>query len=113
MLSQARDFVRRQGVSSLREVALHLDVTEDVAASLLQKWLDKGVVERITALPRCSACDLCSSAARTLYRWSGSKPADAADDGEAGSNVKVPNDCPAAGPPQGQACSSPPSQSSS
>jgi hypothetical protein len=102
MLTAARDFVRAQQVTSLREVALHLGVPEDVAEALLQKWLQKGRIERIPSLPKCHACNLCSEAAQSLYRWRGAPDAEASNHPDAGTNVKVPSTCPAAGPSQGQ-----------
>lgn len=102
MLTAARDFVCAQGVTSLREVALNLGVSEEVAAALMQKWIDKGRIERVATAPRCSGCDLCSSAATSLYRWAGPQAAERSDQSASGRNVKVPSDCPAGGPSQGQ-----------
>jgi hypothetical protein len=101
MLTAARDYVRERGLTSLRDVALHLGVSEDVAAALLQKWVDKGRIDRVTAVPRCSACDLCGSAAASLYRWTGPPDLARADHREGGRSMRVPSDCPA-GPSQGQ-----------
>jgi len=100
MLTAARDYVRERGLTSLRDVALHLGVSEDVAAALLQKWLDKGRIERVNTMLKCSACDLCGSAAISLYRWTGSRDRASADHPAAGRSVSVPSDCPA-GPSQG------------
>ena len=102
MLTAARDFVRAQGVTSLHEVAMHLGVSEEVADALMQKWLEKGRIERVATRPKCSACDLCAGAPTSLYRWTGSQPSENPDQPEPGRSVKVPSDCPAGGPSQGQ-----------
>jgi len=112
MLTDARDFVRSQGVTSLQEVATHLGVATDIAEALLQKWLDKGRIEQLPSIPRCGGCDRCSPAVQMLYRWR-TQDAPGPNQPEPGRSISVPNACPEDGPPQDQTCDSPASQSSS
>lgn len=112
MLTQARDLVRQQGVASLQEVAFQLGVSNAVARALLQKWIEKGRIERLATPSACSGCTLCDSAPREFYRWCEPPNENRAQSGS-GSNSKVPSTCPAAGPSQGQGCERPASQSSS
>jgi hypothetical protein len=107
MLTAARDLVRRQGLASLQEVALKLGVPADVARALLQKWVEKGRIERLPIPTVCSGCTLCDSAPREVYQWCEDIAAvgtdgSLSDQSEAGNSVKVPKDCPAAGPPHSQ-----------
>lgn len=69
MLIAARDLVRQQGVISLQEVAFKLGVPADIARAALQKWVDKGRVERLPTPAACIGCTLCDSAPRELYHW--------------------------------------------
>ncbi|WP_462321117.1 FeoC-like transcriptional regulator [Halochromatium sp.] len=110
MLTTARDLVRQQGIASLQEVAQKLSVPADVARTLLQKWVDKGRIERLPAPTACTDCALCDSAPLELYHWcdegsgvSDSAPAvSARAQSKVGLSTKLPSACPAAGPPQGQ-----------
>lgn len=107
MLTAARDLVRQQGLVSLQEVAVKLGVPTDVARAILQKWVDKGRIERLPTPNACTGCTLCDSAPRELYRWhehaaDGAASASSTDQSEAGCKTSVPSSCSAAGPFQDQ-----------
>ena len=106
MLPAVRDLVKRQGLVSVQEVALHLGIPAEVARALLQKWVNKGRIAPVPTPPGCIGCTLCDSAPRELYRWCGDAAGrvDASSRGqsETGRSTKVPSACPAAGPSQGQ-----------
>jgi len=112
MLTSARDLVREQGVISAQEVALKLGVPADVARAALQKWVEKGRIERLPTPAACIGCMLCDSAPREFYRWCGKaaggitddlSSTSSADQSEGGCNTRVPSACPAGGPFQDQA----------
>lgn len=107
MLTAARNLVRQQGLVSLQEIALKLGVPADVARAVLQKWVDKGRIERLPMPSTCAGCTLCDSAPRELYRWrenaaDGDASAPSTDQSKDGCNTRVPSSCPAAGPFQDQ-----------
>jgi hypothetical protein len=112
MLRATRDFMRSQGIASVPELSAHLGVPTEVARALLQKWLDKGRIELVQTLPKCSGCDRCGPAGQELYRWL-PDTAPEVSNLESGSRISSPSTCPDDGPPQGQACDLPASQSSS
>jgi hypothetical protein len=61
-------------VVSLQEVSNRLGVSPEVGRALLQKWIDKGRVERLPPHPACLGCSLCDSSPRELYRWRQPEP---------------------------------------
>lgn len=101
MLKAARDFVERQRVTSVRDLAIHLGTTASVADALLRKWEAKGQIERLTIADDCAQCALCSRSARELVRWAGADTGRESPQRVAGRNTSLPSSCPSAGPPQG------------
>lgn len=75
MLTAVRDYLRNRGQVTLAEVALHFDVTPDVARRMLEVWRRKGKVHRAMATASCgSSCSQCDPAATEIYFW-GEAPA--------------------------------------
>lgn len=114
MLPAVRDLVKRQGLASVQEVALHLGVPADVARALLHKWVDKGRIAPVRTPPSCSGCTLCDSTPRELYRWCDSGADIKRSDAQSGTDCKIRVPSKAESEPfQGQTCDRPESQSSS
>ena len=93
MLGPTRDFVRNRGIASVQELSAHLKVPSEVARALLKKWLDKGRIERVPTLTKCSGCDRCGPTAQEFYRWR-SDDTSAGSDAEPGSRISSPSACP-------------------
>ena len=71
MLSDLKRYLSQRPLASLADIALHLDVESDVARAMLQRWIQKGRVQRLDGADGCSGCDLCQTGGRELYRWVG------------------------------------------
>lgn len=74
ILQQVRDYVEQRGQATLADIALHVDADESAVRGMLQRWIDKGKVERRTLASSCgSSCDKCAPAATELYVWKASQ----------------------------------------
>ncbi|ESQ13384.1 MAG: sugar metabolism transcriptional regulator [Thiohalocapsa sp. PB-PSB1] len=73
MLSELKRYLSQRCVASLSDIALHLEVEPEVARAMLERWIAKGQVRRLTANDRCSGCDLCLPGAQELYCWRASQ----------------------------------------
>lgn len=70
ILSDVRDYIRRRGQVSLQDLALHFDVEPDALRGMLERWIEKGKVERRSANPACgSSCSQCQPDTVELYAW--------------------------------------------
>ena len=79
MLTAVRDYLRKRGQATLAEVALHFDVTPEVARQMLEVWERKGKVHRRMATASCgSSCSQCDPAATEIFAW-GASPDTPAD----------------------------------
>lgn len=71
ILSEVRDYLRTRGQVSLSDVALHFDVTPDVARGMLDVWVRKGKAQKHSAGgASCgSSCNQCDPATVEMYVW--------------------------------------------
>lgn len=70
ILQQVRDYIKQRGQATLADIALHVDADESAVRGMLQRWIDKGLVERQMLASSCgSSCDKCAPAATELYVW--------------------------------------------
>jgi predicted ArsR family transcriptional regulator len=69
MLSDLKHYLRERPAATLADIALHLDVSPDVARAMLERWERKGQVQRLDSGNACGGCDLCQPGGRELYRW--------------------------------------------
>jgi len=70
ILSELRDYLKRQHRLSLLEMANHFDVDADALRGMLAKWISKGKVKRIDMGEACgTSCCKCDPAMTELYEW--------------------------------------------
>ena len=66
-LGEIRNYIKRQGSSSLVDVATHFDISHEAAKLAIEYWIKKGKVEERGAA--CgSSCGGCGSASES-YQW--------------------------------------------
>ena len=84
MLAAVRDYLQQRGQATLSDIALHFDISPEVARQMLEIWVRKGKVQRTRATASCgTSCSQCDPAATELYSW-----------GEApGQPVELPEGC--------------------
>lgn len=68
MLIAVKNYMTRQGVTSLQQLALHFQVEPDAMRGMLEHWIRKGRVRRQAACHR-SACSGCDPAVTECYWW--------------------------------------------
>ena len=78
ILRKIADYLERRGEASLVDIALHVEADESAVRGMLNYWIRKGKVERLSAIG--SACSggcskQCSSAEPELYVWKASMSA--------------------------------------
>jgi putative ferrous iron transport protein C len=73
MLCELKRYLNERPLVSLADIALHLEVDPDVARAMLQRWIQKGRVQRLDGSEGCAGCDLCQPGGREFYRWVGSE----------------------------------------
>jgi hypothetical protein len=70
ILSDIRGYLQQRGQASLADLALHFDTDADAMRGMLQVWMRKGVVQKLTATAACgSSCTKCDAAATEVYAW--------------------------------------------
>ncbi len=70
ILSELRDYLKRQQRLSLLEMANHFEVDADALRGMLSKWVSKGKVKRIDTGASCgTSCCKCDPAMTELYEW--------------------------------------------
>ena len=71
ILSEVREYVRRRGQASLKDIALHFDSDPEALRSILDHWVRKGRIARRTASSSCGGgCTQCDPATVEIYVWS-------------------------------------------
>lgn len=74
ILTDFRDFVRTRRIVSLHELSLHFKCEASAADAMMQRWVDKGLVERITMdAGKCGACMMCPGDVKIHYEWKETK----------------------------------------
>ncbi|MGD8207773.1 MAG: FeoC-like transcriptional regulator [Thiohalocapsa sp.] len=86
ILAELKGYLSERRVASLADIALHLEVSHEVARAMLARWVAKGAVECLTRKDACGACDHCLPGATELYRW--------IDDGSQGPEDPATTFCP-------------------
>ena len=84
MLAAVRDYLQQRGQAILSDIALHFDISPEVARQMLEIWIRKGKVQRTRATASCgTSCSQCDPAATELYSWGESS----------GQPVELPEGC--------------------
>ena len=66
MLSDIRDYLISKDAISVRDLALHFDVPPAAMEGMLNHWVRKGRVRKLSA---CGGCHGCGGAESELYTW--------------------------------------------
>jgi hypothetical protein len=70
MLAAVRNYLRQRGQATLGDIALHFDVSPEVARQMLEIWIRKGKVRRTSATPSCgTSCSQCDPVVTEIYSW--------------------------------------------
>ena len=70
ILTELRDYLRRNRRAAVYDLALHFDVDADVVRGLLNQWERRGKVQRLPSGTACGGgCSRCDPAAVELYEW--------------------------------------------
>ena len=72
LLGEIRDYLHKHGVASLRDVAVHFDITPDAAQFALNYWQRKGKVRAQASACSSGGCggkNCGGSEAATVYEW--------------------------------------------
>jgi hypothetical protein len=74
ILSEIRAYLEERGQATLTDMMAHFDSKPDALRPMLDLWVRKGVIERLTAPPDCGGnCNRCTAEAAEVYRWKGSR----------------------------------------
>lgn len=72
ILTELRRLLQAQGPLSLGEIARRLDASPEAVRSMLEIWIEKGRVSRLTTTAGCgSSCQRCDTAQTEFYAWQG------------------------------------------
>ncbi len=66
MLSDIRNYLSNRDAVSVRDLALHFDVSPAAMQGMLNHWIRKGRVKRIFA---CGGCNSCDNQDSEIYTW--------------------------------------------
>ena len=70
ILSEVRDYLKQRGQCTLSDIALHFDIDPDAVRGMLEVWMRKGKVEKLSATGSCgTSCNSCEPAATEIYVW--------------------------------------------
>ena len=70
ILADIRDYLKQRGQCTLQDIALHFDTDADAVRGMLDVWIRKGKVEKLSATASCgSSCQSCDPASTEVYRW--------------------------------------------
>jgi bacterioferritin-associated ferredoxin len=70
ILAEIKTYLKQRRQASLADIALHFDIEPGAARGMLEQWIRKGKVERLSAQAACgSSCSKCDPATTELYLW--------------------------------------------
>jgi hypothetical protein len=71
ILGQIRDYLKQRGTISLKETAIHFDISEESASMALEYWVKKGKAHTLSSVSACgSSCGGCGDKpGKTHYQW--------------------------------------------
>lgn len=69
MLTKIRDYIRQHERVTLDDIALHFNITPELAAQQISHWEVRGMVEQIQSGHSCSGCGGCRTNQRIIYAW--------------------------------------------
>lgn len=70
ILSDLRDYLKSQHRAALSDLMLHFDMDADALRGMLDKWISKGKVNRLSKETECgSSCCKCDPTLTEIYEW--------------------------------------------
>ncbi len=70
ILSELRDYLRHNRRALLVDMSNRFDMEPDALRGMLQKWVNKGKVRKLSGDSACSTgCCKCDPATLELYEW--------------------------------------------
>ncbi len=69
ILSEIKNFFKKQSVVSLTDLSLHFAVEPDAMRGMLDQWIRKGKVQKLEQEGKCSNCCGCNADYPEIYRW--------------------------------------------
>jgi DeoR/GlpR family transcriptional regulator of sugar metabolism len=69
MLTEIRDYIKQRERVSVEDIALHFDITPELAAQQIRHWEAKGKVILLQTSHRCSGCKGCQGQSTQIYAW--------------------------------------------
>lgn len=70
ILSELRDYLQIRHRAALLDMAHHFDVEPDALRGMLNRWICKGKVEKLSVAGGCgTTCSKCDPAATEVYQW--------------------------------------------
>lgn len=70
ILSDIRDYVKSRGQVTLNDIATHFDSEPSAIEGMLQRWLDKGIIEKKRLTSSCGeGCKQCGVSDSSLFVW--------------------------------------------
>jgi len=72
ILSELRNYLQTQRRAALGDMAIRLRTDPDALRAMLQKWIAKGKVEKLSTGTACSSgCCRCDPGSIEIYEWKG------------------------------------------
>jgi putative ferrous iron transport protein C len=73
ILSELRDYLKANQRATLTDMAHRFDTEPNALRGMLEKWMAKGLVEKLPQATGCgSDCCHCNHAVTEIYEWVGS-----------------------------------------
>lgn len=71
LLTDVKDYLSARGRVSLTDLSTHFTVAPDAMRGLVETWIAKGRVRRLSQDLPCGTCGKCESATSDVYEWVG------------------------------------------
>ena len=73
ILLDIRDYLKASGMVPVRDLALHFNISQDDAKSMLEHWVKKGYASKLPAGSLCQGgCRNCAPDSIDIYQWNDS-----------------------------------------
>ena len=70
ILLEIRDYLKSAGSAPVRDLALHFNISQDDARSMIEHWVKKGYAKKLPAGSLCQGgCRSCDPDTIDIYQW--------------------------------------------
>jgi hypothetical protein len=73
LLTDVKAFLAARGQVSLADLAMHFTMAPDAMRGIVETWIAKGRVRRVSDRLPCGSCGKCESATTDVYEWIGAR----------------------------------------